>query len=113
MLAELVGRERTVLATGGGVVLRAENRELLRSGAMVVWLKAEPETILRRLSDDWTTASRRPNLSTGGLDEIRQMLGHRMPLYQQCADLEVDTDEKSAAEVASEILNRLRLTDDV
>ena len=86
-----------MLATGGGIVLRAENRELLRSGAIVVWLKATPETILRRLSDDWTTVSRRPNLTTGGLDEIREMLEHRTPLYRQCADLEVDTDEKTIA----------------
>jgi len=113
MLAELVGRERSVLATGGGIVLRAENRELLRSGAIVVWLKAEPETILRRLTDDWTTVSRRPNLSTGGLEEIREMLSLRIPLYQQCADLDVDTDEKSVADVATEILNRLCSTDDV
>jgi shikimate kinase len=113
MLAELVGRERSVLATGGGIVLRAENRELLRSGAIVVWLKAEPETILRRLSDDWTTATRRPDLSTGGLNEIREMLSLRTPLYQQCADLEVDSEEKSVADVATEILSRLHPTDDV
>lgn len=108
MLAELVRPERRVLATGGGIVLRAENRELLRDAAIVVWLKARPETILRRLSDDWTTAARRPNLSTGGLEEIREMLGRRIPLYQQSADLEVDTDEKTVANVAAEILERLQ-----
>ncbi len=86
MLVELVRQERRVLATGGGVVLRAENRELLRSGATVVWLKATPETILRRLTDDWTTVSRRPNLTTGGLDEIRDMLGNVERLcITQCA----------------------------
>jgi shikimate kinase len=110
MLAELVGRERSVLATGGGIVLRAENRELLRSGAIVVWLKADCETILRRLSDDWTTAARRPDLTTGGLDEIREMLGRRTPLYQQCANREVDTEDKTVAEVAAEILRQLHLT---
>jgi len=113
ILAELVRQERRVLATGGGVVLRAENRELLRSGAKVVWLKAMPETILRRLSDDWTTAARRPNLTTGGLDEIRDMLARRTPLYRQCADLEIDTEEKTVAEVAAEILGQLRMTGDV
>ncbi len=141
MLAELVRQERRVLATGGGVVLRAENRELLRSGAnsvlkkgtgterqpetsdktqnalgasplfqrpaKVVWLKATPETILRRLSEDWTTISRRPNLTTGGLDEIRDMLDKRTPLYRQCADLEIDTDDKTILEVAAEIIASL------
>jgi shikimate kinase len=113
VLAELVRHERRVLATGGGVVLRAENRELLRSGAIVVWLKARPETILRRLSDDWTTVSRRPNLTTGGLEEIRAMLSQRTPLYRECADLEVDTDEKTLAEVAAEILREFHLPGDV
>ena len=98
---------RRVLATGGGVVLRAENRELLRSGATVVWLKATPETILRRLSEDWTTVSRRPNLTTGGLDEICDILEKRTPLYRQCADLEVETDDKTIAEVAAEIIVQL------
>jgi shikimate kinase len=108
ILAELVRHERCVLATGGGIVLRAENRELLRAGAIVVWLKALPETILRRLSDDWTTVSRRPNLSTGGLDEIREMLAQRTPLYHESADIEVDTEEKAIAEVAAEILSQVQ-----
>jgi shikimate kinase len=113
MLAELIRHDRRVLATGGGIVLRAENRELLRSGAVVVWLKARAETILRRLSEDWTTVSRRPNLTSGGLAEIREMLGQRTPLYRQCADLEVDTDEKTLSEVAAEIIGRFRPTSDV
>jgi shikimate kinase len=107
MLAELVRQDRRVLATGGGVVLRAENRDLLRAGATVVWLKATPETLLRRLSEDWTTVSRRPNLTTGGLGEIRDMLEKRTPLYQQCADLDVDTDGKTIAEIAAEIMVQL------
>jgi shikimate kinase len=73
----------------------------------VVWLKARPETILNRLSNDWTTVSRRPNLTTGGLDEIREMLDNRTPLYRECADFAVDTDEKTVAEVAGEILDQL------
>ena len=109
ILAELAARERTVLATGGGVVLRAENRKLLRKAASVVWLKARQETILSRMSNDWTTVSRRPNLSTGGLEEIREMLDSRTPLYRECADLEIETDDKSVAEVAAEIFNRLRV----
>jgi shikimate kinase len=107
ILAELAARERTVLATGGGVVMRAGNCKLLRDRAAVVWLKARPETILNRLSNDWTTVSRRPNLTTGGLDEIREMLDNRTPLYRECADFAVDTDEKTVAEVAGEILDQL------
>jgi shikimate kinase len=110
VLAELIHRRRTVLAFGGGVVLRAGNRRLLRSacepgGGKVVWLKASPETLWRRIQADPATAQRRPNLTVaGGLDEIGQLLGQREALYRECADYEIDTDGKLLAEVASEIV---------
>ena len=97
ILAEVAGRDCVVLATGGGVVLHEANRVGLRNGAKVVWLKARPETIFRRVSDDWNTVSRRPNLTTGGLEEIREVLERRTPLYRECADLEIDTDEDGLA----------------
>jgi shikimate kinase len=104
VLAELVQRDRAVLALGGGVVLRPANRELLKQSNKVVWLTAEPETIARRLAADAATASRRPNLSAaGGLEEIRRLLAERTPLYRELGDVEIDTENKSPAEVAAEI----------
>jgi shikimate kinase len=47
------------------------------------------------------------------LEEIRAMLSQRTPLYRECADLEVDTDEKTLAEVAAEILREFHLLGDV
>jgi shikimate kinase len=108
IVAELAGRERVVLATGGGIVLRAENRTQLRNGGLVVWLKARPETIFHRVANDWNTASRRPNLTTGGLEEIRELLEQRAPFYQECAHFEIDTDEKTISEVAAKILGWLQ-----
>ncbi len=104
VLAELVGRDRTVLALGGGVILRPDNRALLKQVGKVVWLTAEPETIAQRLAADAATASRRPNLTaTGGLDEIRRVLADRLPLYRESSDAQVDTENKSPADVAAEI----------
>jgi shikimate kinase len=104
ILAELVQRDRAVLALGGGVVLRPANRSLLRQVTKVVWLTATPETIARRLAADAATASRRPNLTAaGGLEEIRRLLAERTPLYRELGDIEIDTENKSAAEVAAEI----------
>jgi shikimate kinase len=99
-LARLVTREQLVLATGGGVVVRPENRELLQGvsqrGGRVVWLRASPETIHERMSRDGTTAARRPNLTAaGGLNEIIQVLRQRMPWYAQCADATLDTEDKT------------------
>jgi shikimate kinase len=104
ILAELVGRDRTVLALGGGVILRPANRALLKQIGKVVWLTAEPETIARRLAADTTTAARRPNLTAaGGLDEIRRVLAQRLPLYRESSDALIDTENKLPADVAAEI----------
>lgn len=108
VLPELLGRDHHVLALGGGVVLREANRRLLGDGANVVWLTAAAETIFDRLRADPVTASQRPNLTTaGGLPEIVELLAFREPLYRECADIEVDTEEKTIDEVAAEILDRL------
>jgi len=107
VLADLVKRNRTVLALGGGVVLRPENRALLRAAGKVIWLQAELETIERRLAEDPLTAQRRPPLTGGGVDEIRELLARREPLYRECADLIVDTEQKSPSEIAAEILRQI------
>jgi shikimate kinase len=107
VLAELLQLDRTVLALGGGVVLRPENRKAL-SAATVVWLAASPETIAARLAADPTTASRRPNLTAdGGLTEIQSELDRRRGLYRQSAELAVDTELKTPEQVAAEIMLRL------
>lgn len=103
VIADLVRRPSTVIATGGGVVMREENRQALRSAGGVIWLKASPPTIYRRMAADASTMQRRPPLTAfGGLDEIVQLLARREPLYRQCADLEIDTEDKDPQAVAEE-----------
>src|SRR3954464_5808418 len=64
VLRELLKRDRTLLALGGGVVLREENRRMLRAaGGMTIWLSASPETLCARILADSTTAARRPSLT--------------------------------------------------
>jgi shikimate kinase len=93
-----------VIATGGGVILRAENCELLRASGFVVWLKAPAELLWDRISIDPTTAARRPNLAGGGLDEVRALLAVREPLYAATAHAVVDAT-RSPEEVACDILD--------
>lgn len=109
---EAVGRRtRTVVALGGGAVLRAANRRILAESGRTVWLTASPETLLARLEHDPATAGRRPHLTpAGGLREIREVLAAREPLYQASADLVVDTHQKRPQAVAEEIVQRLQLT---
>jgi shikimate kinase len=90
--------------------LREANRRAIAAAGSVVWLTANVDTIMARLERDASTASRRPNLTTiGGRAEVELVLAKRVPLYQACATLVVDTEGKTAAQVAGEIeagLNR-------
>jgi shikimate kinase len=85
VLADLCRLERHVLASGGGVVLRETNRELLRH-----------------------TAERRPALAGGGRQEIIEVLRARESLYRACAELMVETTDRPPADVVEEILRLLR-----
>lgn len=108
VVGELSRKRRTVAALGGGVVLRDENRRLISKAGPVVWLTAGVDTILERLASDPATSSRRPNLTKmGEREEIEAVLAARTPLYRECATLIVDTEGKSAAEVADEIAANL------
>jgi shikimate kinase len=91
LLEEFGRRENVVIATGGGVVLRAENRTILRTGR-VVWLTAPAEVLWRRMCGDESTRERRPDLAQGGLAEVEELLRIREPLYRECAELIVDAE---------------------
>lgn len=86
VLAEASGPGNRVIATGGGIVLEQENVALLRKRGPVVYLRADAETLARRLAADPNEAQR-PSLTGGGLiEEVAQVLAEREPLYLDCAD---------------------------
>ena len=108
VVARLLEDDNRVVALGGGAVLREETRQKLAAAGKVVWLRATAETIHLRLASDPGTVTGRPNLTAGGgMPEIRDLLQRRQAIYQRCADLEVDTDNKDPAAVAAEILSRM------
>ena len=105
LLKLLTETQYIVLATGGGVILRSENRILLQESSFVVWLQASASTIWQRIQADPTTTQRRPNLtSRHGLDEVEHLLTLREPLYRQTAHLEVNTEEMSPTELVTTIV---------
>ncbi len=108
VVSALSRKRHNVMALGGGAVMRKENRQAITGAGPVVWLTASVDTILERVAADATTGSRRPDLTTsGGRSEIEMLLAIREPLYEQCATLVVDTEGKTPAEVAEEIMARL------
>lgn len=104
VLADLAELPDHVVATGGGVVLRAANRGLLKASGFVAWLHAPADVLLRRIEADPTTAARRPNLVAGGLAEIVALLAVREPLYRGLADAAFDAAAASPDELANAIL---------
>lgn len=109
LLEELCRGRHQVVATGGGVILRADNRQRLREAGGVVWLTADASTLWQRLQGDPTTGERRPTLTVGGLEEIEQLLRVRHSLYDACADWTVSTVGRSPAEVVRAILDHWKL----
>ncbi len=110
IVAQLAQRQAAIIALGGGAVLREENRIAI-GGGTVVWLKARPETIAARITQDPSTPDRRPSLTGRGVeDEIREVLDQRTEIYCQCADLQVDTEGKTPSDIADEISRQLPRT---
>lgn len=97
--------DEVVISTGGGTVVREENRALLRSRGPVVVLEASPETVYKR-----TRRHRRPLLEgTDPMARIRQLMAERAPYYQDVASIRVNSDGRDASEVVEEIVAELRL----
>jgi shikimate kinase len=97
--------EPAIIVTGGGIVLRAGNMDLLRQLGTVVWLDADEATLrtrIRGLSD-------RPLLQTANpRAALSELLAAREPLYRRAADIRVDVSQKNPHQIAELILENIR-----
>ena len=104
MLARLVQREGIVLATGGGVVLSAENRSHLVGRGFVIYLDAPIELLVARVARD----RNRPLMQTDDPERtMREIMRIRDPLYRESADIVVRSTHRSSRFVIREILQRI------
>lgn len=104
VLADLCREDGLVLATGGGAVLRAENRAALHAGGRVIYLHTSVEQQLERTARD----RNRPLLRTANPGQVlRELLATRDPLYREIADVVIETDQRPPRMVVQEILSRL------
>jgi shikimate kinase len=98
--------EGVVIACGGGTVLDDGNLRALRRNSRMILLTADSETLLRRVQVDGDT---RPLLHDEEKEApILHLLRERTPRYLEAADHVVDTNGKTQAQVAKEVLERLR-----
>ncbi len=107
VIDELSAREGIVLATGGGVVMREENRNLLSARGVVIYLHCSVRQQFERTHRD----KNRPLLSTPDpLNKLKELMAERDPLYRQTADMVVSTEGRNTQAVVLEIRKLLEQT---
>lgn len=103
VLRDMVKSSHILLATGGGIILKPENRQLLANNGRVVYLQTSVDEQLRRTGRD----KKRPLLQQGDPHHVlTELMVTREPLYQKIADYTVSTDRRNPKAVALE-LNKL------
>ncbi len=104
ILRKVCRNKNVIISTGGGVVLRQENIDMMRKNGILICLTAKPETILERTSHN----SDRPLLQVENpFEKIRELLNFRKPFYEK-ADMIVDTENKTPLRVAEEIIETIK-----
>ena len=102
----LTQRDGIVLATGGGAVLRPENRDALHGRTHVFYLRSTPEDLHRRLRHD----THRPLLQVGDpLRRLRELYRERDPLYRRTAHYVVETPRPSVPALLNMVLMQAEL----
>ena len=106
-LADLLSESaEMVLATGGGAVLREDNRSLLRTGSTVLYLRSTPEELFRRLKHD----TKRPLLQVNNpMGRLRELFEERDPLYRDTAHYVIETGRPSVTSLVNMVLMQLEL----
>lgn len=102
MVEKTSAMDRTVIDAGGGIIVRAVNVDILRKRGFIVWLKASPEIIIRRIKDNTNRPSLTGNKSF--LQEVQDVLAERTPRYQAAAHAAIDTDNLAPRDVVEKII---------
>lgn len=92
--------ENGIIATGGGIIEKDVNRQFLQNEGTVIYLAVSFETIVERLKAD----ENRPLWNANDEGKMEQLFNRRLALYEACADITVNVDKKSEAEITEEIV---------
>jgi shikimate kinase len=108
-IEEISKEDRLIIAPGGGAVLDTENVEALRKNGFIIWLKAGKQTLLKRLSQDPGTNTRRPTLTgKGTAEEFKEVMSLREPIYEQASEIQIDTSMIDIDTVVENVLTVLK-----
>jgi shikimate kinase len=110
VIAELTAMRGIMLATGGGSVLRASNRQHIKDGGCVIYLRASADHLFQRIKHDQS----RPLMQTPNpMQTLRDLLKAREPYYLEVADLIVPTGKQKVNVILREIHNKLKQLQEV
>ena len=106
VICEVAAMQNLVISTGGGAVLKEENVEALKQQGKIVFLRANLQTLEKRLAAD----TNRPLLQTQESlkQRLQDLLKTRSPIYQKVADFVVDVDGKTPDNIAQEIISLMQ-----
>jgi len=105
-LLDSADSQTRVIATGGGIVSREVNRQMLRDRAVCIYVRAMPEELFRRIKHD----TRRPLLQVADpLQKLRELFQERDPLYRATAQFVIETGRPSVSTLVNLILMQLEL----
>lgn len=105
MIAELTARDAAVLATGGGAVIDSENRVCLAQSGTVIYLRA---TVAQQLERTRKTRHRPLLLDRDAETVLTELMAVRGPLYEELADIVVDTGGRRVSAVVDEVRRKLK-----
>ena len=101
LLQELLNQESSVISTGGGIVLKPENRELLKKNPYNIYLRIDFDRLYQRLATD--LATKRPLFLANKQDEFRALYEQRLPLYEEVGTHVIEVADKTPEEIVEMI----------
>ena len=105
VLSDVIENNKVIISTGGGIVTDERSRaHLIRNNALIIYLKANLQTLFNRLKND----NSRPMLNVNNKEQvIEKILQKREPLYQDLADMIVDTSQMKSIDVVKFIIRKM------
>ena len=101
LLQELLEQEIPVIATGGGIVLMSENRQLLKKNPCNIYFRIDFDRLYQRLATD--SVNKRPLFLAKNQEDFRALYDQRLPLYEEVATHVLDVADKTPEEIVEMI----------
>jgi len=106
VVAEMCANDSCAIAFGAGTIMQPHNERLAEVDSLVVYLKLSAEQLWQRIAADPKSSATRPNLSSGGIEEVVEMLARRAPTYERCANVTLD-GQLTPGTLADKIVERV------